>query len=121
MLRTRCGSKTRLRLHTSDEVVHLSFMFQDISRLTFESFADCFQRRKADRSCLAVFQDGDIGHCDADFLGKFGDAHLPLCQHNVDIDDDCDAGSLIPSSRSRTSALQRSAAFFQTPPQPLRR
>src|SRR5262249_20640940 len=41
----------------------------------------------------AVFQDGNVGHRDAHFFGKLGDAHLPLRQHDVDVDDDCHAGS----------------------------
>ena len=49
----------------------------------------------------AVFQDGNVSHRDADFVGKLGDAHLPLRQHDVDVNDDCHAGLVTPLSRSR--------------------
>lgn len=66
----------------------LFLVFQKISRLALERFADRFHGRKSDRLCLAVFQDGDICQCDTDLLGKLGNAHFALRQHDVDIDDD---------------------------------
>jgi hypothetical protein len=42
---------------------------------------------KPDRFDLAVFEDGDIGHRDANLVSKLGDAHLALGKHDVDIDE----------------------------------
>ena len=63
-------------------------VFQDVARLAFESFANCVESREPNRLGLAVLQDGDVGHRDADSLGQLGDAHLPLGQHDVDVNDD---------------------------------
>ena len=67
-------------------------VFQNISGLAFEGFADCLESGEPNRFCFAVFQDGNVGHRDANFFGQLGDAHLPLSQHDVDIDGDAHAG-----------------------------
>ena len=67
------------------------FVFQNISGLAFERFADGFKGGQSDGLCPAVLQYGDVGHRDADLLGKLGDAHLPLRQHHIDVNNDCHA------------------------------
>jgi len=64
----------------------LLLVFQNISRLALQSFANRFQRGQPNCFCLAVFQDGDVSHGDADFPGELGNAHFPLRQHDVDIE-----------------------------------
>lgn len=59
----------------------------DIARLTLQSFTDRFESRKSNCFCFSIFQDGDIGHCNADLLRQFGDAHFSLCEHHIDVDD----------------------------------
>ncbi len=91
-------------------------ILQDIPRLASQRFADRLQGGEPDRFCFAVFQDGDVGHGDADFVGELGDAHFSLRQHDVDVNDDGHVGLVRPLSRSRTSGPRHFAAFFQTRP-----
>lgn len=43
-------------------------VFQNIPGLAVQGFADGFQGREADRLRFSGFQDGEIGHRDADVL-----------------------------------------------------
>ena len=63
-------------------------VLQNIAGLALERLADGFERGEADGFGFAVFQDRDVGDRDADAVGEFGDAHLALRQHDVDVDDD---------------------------------
>lgn len=56
---------------------------QNISRLAAEGFADGFECGQPYCFCFAVFQDGEVGHGDADFFCKLGDAHLSFGEHDV--------------------------------------
>jgi len=86
--------------------------------LAFERLADRFERRKPDRPGLAVFQHGNIGHRDADSVGKLGDTHLPLRQHDVDVNDDGHSSLVTLLSRFRILYRRHFVRFFQTrPPQ----
>ena len=72
----------------------LLFILQNICRLTFERLTYCFKGREADRFGFSIFQDRKVGHGDADFFGKFSDAHLALGEHDVDGGDDGHDGML---------------------------
>ena len=95
---------------------NLPLIFQNIPGLTFQSLADRFQRREANGLRPSVLQDGDISHGDADFLGELGDAHLPLRQHDVDVNRDCHVGLVTPLSRSRTLYPRHFVKSVQTSP-----
>ena len=52
--------------------IHVLFIwpvFQDISRLAVEFFADGFKGGEADGFGLAGFEDGEVSSRDADFVG----------------------------------------------------
>jgi hypothetical protein len=93
--------------------ISLLAAFQNIARLTIKRLADSFQCGEADGFCLAVFEDGDVGHGDPDFFGKLGDAHLPFCEHHVYVDDDCHGYTVRSFSSFMRMALWRS--FWRSP------
>ena len=66
----------------------LLLIFQNISGLAFQGFADRFQCRQPDRFHFAILQHRDIRHRDAHFIRKLRDGHFSLSQHDVDVNDD---------------------------------
>lgn len=63
-------------------------VFQNISRLTFEVFANGFERGKANGPGLAGFEDGKILRRDVHAVGQIVQPHFPLGENHVEIDDD---------------------------------
>jgi hypothetical protein len=61
------------------------FYPQQITRLTVKHFADGFQRREADGSCLAGLQDGEICERDVRLLRELSQRHAPLVQQFIQL------------------------------------
>ena len=47
---------------------------------------NCFQGGETNRFNLAGFQEGDVGHSDADSIRKFRYGHFAFCQHHIQVD-----------------------------------
>ena len=63
-------------------------IFEQIARLTVECPADAVERFKSDRFGFFVFQNGDIGHCNADAFGKLRHTHSAFGEHDVQSNSD---------------------------------
>lgn len=64
-------------------VLFIWLVFQDISWLAVEFFADGFKGGEADGFGLAGFEDGEISSGDADFVSQLIGFHLSLGQHDI--------------------------------------
>ena len=58
-------------------------VFQDISGLAVQFFADGVKGGEADSFGLACLKDGEVGGSDTDFISQLIGFHLSLGQHDI--------------------------------------
>jgi hypothetical protein len=63
-------------------------VFQKITRLTFQYFANFGERFEAYTLDVATLQQRHVDFADTDFLGEFLGADFAFREHDVEIDDD---------------------------------
>src|ERR1700684_2007422 len=88
-------------------------MAEQVAGLAVERLAKPGQGAEPDRPGVAVLQDGQVDHADADPLGQLGQGHAPVGEELVEVDGDGvgfrDAGRhyTVPSRSARLPALTR--------------
>src|SRR6516225_11832704 len=61
---------------------------EQVAGLAVECLAEPGQGAEPDRPGMAVLQDGQVDHADADPFGQLGQGHAPVGEELVEVDDD---------------------------------
>src|SRR5579862_6689207 len=99
-------------------------MAEQVAGLAVECLAEPGQRAEPDRPGVAVLQDGQVDHADADPLGKLGQGHAPVGKELVEVDGDGVSVRsrgrhyTVPSRSARMPALVRMMRAKMTRPRP---
>lgn len=60
-----------------------------VAGLAIERLTDSLKRREAYCLSSTILKYGEVCHGNPDFFGQFGNAHLALSQHDVDVNNHC--------------------------------
>src|ERR1700684_3648957 len=88
-------------------------MAEQVAGLAVERLAEPGQGAEPDRPGVAVLQDGQVDHADADPFGELGQGHVPVGEELVKVGDDgvavgvCGRHYTVPSRSARMPALTR--------------
>src|ERR1700693_6251958 len=99
-------------------------MAEEVAGLAVERLAEPGQGAEPDGPGVAVLQDGQVDHADADPLRKLGQGHAPVGEELVEVDDDgVVIGSrgrhyTVPSRSARMPALTRMTRAKMIRPRP---
>src|SRR5699024_9793823 len=84
----------------------LGFKPENISRLAVQDLAYGVKCRETDSTCPPVLQHSNVGGRNVDCFREFSDAHLPLREHDVEINDDGHQITESSSERFRTASTR---------------
>jgi hypothetical protein len=99
-------------------------MAEQVAGLAAERLAEPGQGAEPDRPGVAVLQDGQVDHADADPVGELGQGHAPVGEELVEVDGDGvvigDRGRhyTVPSRSARIAALTRMMRAKMIRPRP---